>query len=649
MPTLNPDKCYQYIDSSPSSNTRGLTEDELPDNWLKILIEKVATIFTDQATLHDQIEKHINGYSKYKDWRYLKKSLHILYRFVNTIDFSNNANQIIKTTILEGLATGVDECIQGYHDRIERLLIGLDYPYSFAGLISEYRYQIVDKEAMKFSTMLLKFTDDVHAHNYFFNVALQCGYGVRTINVNDPYNSGVSSEKVQTILKNSFDKHYTFFGILNYTKQSLKSRLAFYGYQGCQSSGYTGEIIGNICDLFKRFFNDLSLELLFVNDNKGSIVDVNWRFIEELLIENLVHSDYFYFNSQDRESLFDILSLQYSGFARENESIVPRRNFDDFFVNHLDFVNYLLFSDYISEDSKVKIIMEYLGNSKNTFSMDDLLFFIMSFEDPLMVKVFKRFGTEFFDVLSISKGDYIKLLQTIPLAIFVSFCTAFPSEKLRSILGDAEGLDLVFRSISKQRLMLYVACIPPYVSCSLVQSFFQLFLILRFLPETYKQILIHLIDDNKFEAIGHDVHELFKVIQRITYQSQLYLISKLEHSVHKDKFHNPNIIMSMISALSPFLIPGFVRIIGNKQFIKAFGNYGRLQKRVQQFNLSIDQKQILYSLPECQILKEHFPNKRTSVLRLFTRSLPNVLSNVSKNEARCLAVSKPFYNRGMMR
>ncbi len=288
MPELNTHKCY----SIPARLLEPLEISSLPENWLSLLIAQIQPDVTNQKHLLDYYTRQISP--TYTHYLELTKNLQIIFIYANTA----SANPLILTQMPK--ETDELHCTAGFHNRVQYVLQLLHSPISFDELTALYRKDIVDRAARSL-------TDDIHTHNLYFIIARNTGFGVLSINEQDAYLYTDNEEIIYNHILRYFESEYTFFKILTDCYHRIKSKAEDFGYLGSKSDsgGYTYDEYNKICDFMKQIFPSLNLTNCLVLTSESVVIDINWFYIKQLLLHELIKKEYFILSPKETSVLFD--------------------------------------------------------------------------------------------------------------------------------------------------------------------------------------------------------------------------------------------------------------------------------------------------------------------------------------------------------
>jgi len=392
MPQINHNKGYEQIPLRVK-----LSEDiEIPDNWLNKLanfIKQYLDLEAEQkqeiSKLMDNLNRHAGPDSAYQLKDQLHESLKIIYQ--TFVDPASSSDQ--KITLALKLQEGLPNCTEGFHGRVNELVISLFEPENLNELLVSMRQGIVSKAAAAM-------TDEVHAYNRFFVIALVMGYGVRPLNPFDKYIGNIPVETIQDILIEIFTKEYTFFSVLNFLREQLTEIFRKKGYIGRLTDGYGFADYQKFGDTLTKFFavaNDP--EQLFIFDDDYKIIDININWCDAL-IKIFIQEKYFILSPAEEKQIDSLLNLNNKFISRDSLSL---------FQGPEDFIHALNFFKEWPADKKANLILFFLQNS----SQQDHKLFLEEVEITLRNNKHESLNNFMSMPLALSRIDLLYLLHSV--------------------------------------------------------------------------------------------------------------------------------------------------------------------------------------------------------------------------------------------
>ena len=224
---INPDKCLKQI----PLRTQVAKDFVVPEDWFNLLCAVMADDIhklAGQAKVDfvNHMNRHAGPQSTYSLKPQLHDSLRVIYETLVHPGVAPDQKSALAIKILEGAPT----CSPGFHDRCNESIISLSLPKNLDELLAVQRQAIVSRAANQA-------TDEVHAYNRFFVLALDAGFGVWPMNPNDTYQGWVSEETIMAALNKAFADQYAVFNVLNALQEQLALLLKDRGYTGRREAG----------------------------------------------------------------------------------------------------------------------------------------------------------------------------------------------------------------------------------------------------------------------------------------------------------------------------------------------------------------------------------------------------------------------------
>ncbi|EKD55456.1 MAG: hypothetical protein ACD_60C00007G0020 [uncultured bacterium] len=256
----------------------------LPNDWLeKLCILCGLTQHIEEKT-PNPFEKHV---THPKLGKQITEDLQLVYHcLAGNLDkqlfgtLSPSQKSSYKQMINYKLREDIEECSEGYSNRIQKIILSFQRPENLQQLLTITRMDLVQK-----TSVLL--TDEVHADNRCFKIASIDGLGV-SFNNQDKYVGNLSTEEIRTALQTTFYDEYRAFNLPFLLSEVLRSTFAYFGYSGKKETGYEMDTYQQIHDYMKKITGtERGYEALFQKDTEEKITDVNWHFVQQLLYETL--------------------------------------------------------------------------------------------------------------------------------------------------------------------------------------------------------------------------------------------------------------------------------------------------------------------------------------------------------------------------
>ncbi len=297
--TLNQNKCFQ---NTPPSKLNINNLPPLSKEWLDLLENKCREI---KPNLTKNIFfKHIGDTSEYKSKKILLEQLSLLFHgisghFVSQRGcFDSEACQLL----LLGLTEDIQECTQGFHIRVNKLVNSLHVPKGLDQLLYLVRQSFIQEIASRL-TVEVPAIYQVHVVDRVIRVAEKLGLGITPNIKKDIYKSSLSGKQIRKRLKFEFEQHYTPFKIPFLLAEQLQAILSLHHYQGAKSDHYNSETAEDLVSLIKNFFSSSDVQNLdfyqfFIRkldsfDELTLLYDLNWPLIRQLFFKELLNEKYF--------------------------------------------------------------------------------------------------------------------------------------------------------------------------------------------------------------------------------------------------------------------------------------------------------------------------------------------------------------------
>lgn len=370
---LNLDKCFK---NTPPSRLNIENLPKLPENWISLLENKCREI---EPNLTKNIFfKHIGDVSQYKSKRFLTEQLSLLYhRISGHLDsqlgcLDNEAYPLL----LLGLTEDIQECTQGFHIRVNKLINSLQIPKDLDQLLYLTRKSIIQEIA---SSLTVKAPGiyQVHVADRVIRIAEKLDLGILPNIKQDDYKSPLTGKEIRQVLKLKFPKHYTPLKIPFLLAEQLKLIFNQYGYLGAKKNGYAIGPAENILEIIKYFLPNPAqnsrnkFESFFILDeidefgDPTRIYDINWNKIRQLFFQKLVRANYFTTVSQPTNLIeyayFQALEIEKDGARLETLLIKQSMNQPEQseFIDHLLLINDK-FPNYWRELTKNRYLTHHL-------------------------------------------------------------------------------------------------------------------------------------------------------------------------------------------------------------------------------------------------------------------------------------------------
>lgn len=608
MPVLNQENSFKIVQSM----TDDFDMSSVPDNWLGLLLEVTTPKGKSTKELHKNISKHLStdSYIPYEHRDLLRSSMIWLYLYCMHNKSKLADNSIIKTSIYDGISDKVTLCPQGYHDRIERLILNLKQPESFDGLSSQYRFKIVEQVAMN---DVEKNEDTVHRFNYFFTRASQLGIGVSAINSRDKYVVRDPQKTIDEKINLAIGKNYTFFGIALHIKNSIFVGLQQIGYVGTQESGYKGSFIGDALDLVRIYLDDIKPGNIYHYSSDGIIVDVNWKYIVLSILSNLLQRNYFHLTEND--SLFLNKFKSYLNSEITEDDLLAYLSIN-FFVNNYDFISFINLMPCKEKTIKQKALRAYLRDKLYIIDLSDMLDMIKHFETYLVVELFRIIPEEYYKLKLNSTNFLVQILQVSPVDTWQVFFEQYNINDLVLLCVESSNLRFLLSRLSSDKSEYLLELLGHNNLMKLILVSKNLLIILPKIKATMRPELIeNLIDCGIINILDHSLIDYIKILEFFDHEHQLKILDNLDKDIFNDKSFDKYMVINFVKVLDIRLLPVFFDIVGEEKIIRIFKTYYDLCSKLKDSDLSDDKKRIILLMPFAMTLD----NRTSSVMKVINR------------------------------
>ncbi len=197
--------------------------------------------------------------------------------------------------IIAKLLDEIELCAFGFYDRVEdasnELIKVNNLPELFALLLR----QIIEEIFTEIEKPKPKDTGrSVHGHHQIFYLAQKAGLGVSAPTIPDRFSCTDGTEELTQLLIQGMQQRLTPENIIR-TIWEKAAPFKHYGYGGKLDSGYQTGAIQKIFKFFKKIFNDDQFavtDFFIVNSDTDLVSDINWYFVNSLLLKYLIKNQY---------------------------------------------------------------------------------------------------------------------------------------------------------------------------------------------------------------------------------------------------------------------------------------------------------------------------------------------------------------------
>ncbi|MDX2345800.1 MAG: DUF4116 domain-containing protein, partial [Legionella sp.] len=180
----------------------------------------------------------------------LEQALKVIYDRLTNPDTPESEKKIIAIKLQER----AEACSPGFHIGVNSIVSGFFLAKSVKDLLFLMRGSLVE-----FMAQRLK--NDVHVVNRASDRARELGFGLYTINKDDPHINEhiaeVPNEKIDAELKITFDKNMRLFSVLQGLEDQFKGQLSNVGYEGLKEDAYATDTLEGIETSFEMLYSNL--------------------------------------------------------------------------------------------------------------------------------------------------------------------------------------------------------------------------------------------------------------------------------------------------------------------------------------------------------------------------------------------------------
>ena len=366
------------------------------------------------------LDRHIGLQSTYTHKQALIHTLNAIYNRIISLDpvLSDDAR---KAVFLK-LSDNIKDCSPGFHNRVNGIYQNSFITISLDGFLAQIRWSLVNRAATQWINKVIKeqgaaYIDEgreVHLYNDFFKEAHSADFGVHPLNSNDVYHGNLSGAELFSIIKQTFDEHYTVLGIFYKLMEMIRDKVtAEQNYNGDNPKGQVYEDFSQWIELLNKLFpgkdayNYLIIEdeVLDADENviKELIIrDIDWLKIEAAFFQRLVSDRYFNLSAIENTCLKQLLGLEIFDDA-VNLSCLFKEETSQGLISNQRVFHYLLsmMANRVTPQISMQFIQLYLKKTNTKPSIlvlmglinlieknEDLLcIFVLNYEDLLLSEI----------------------------------------------------------------------------------------------------------------------------------------------------------------------------------------------------------------------------------------------------------------------
>jgi hypothetical protein len=259
----------------------------VPADWMKQL-----ALLT--AVPEDRLRYHLRAeYQRSRDE--LIDTMKIIYaRLSGKLDDNlGSLHSDQKYQIILKFQEGAENCTEGFHDRLNAMILYFSIPQNLNQLLLLVRMSLVEKAAAKL-------TNEVHTDNRVYVVARGDGLGIMPPDQKDPYRGNLEDTNIRTMLINTFEQEYRAFQLPFLLEETLRGIFSHFGYFGRKEDGYDIGTYSKLVDYINQLGlcnESFSVNEIFQmkstdsvaerkNDEKNddfSLIDINWKLLRFFL------------------------------------------------------------------------------------------------------------------------------------------------------------------------------------------------------------------------------------------------------------------------------------------------------------------------------------------------------------------------------
>ena len=366
MPQIIHNKCYEP--------TKRNTLDEIKPGWFRTFKSYVSNFFSletqidkdiqqlfvniseilnlsrqEQENIHSDLLRHVGQNSYYASKRLLIESLKELNKRIVHADVSQDKKVSAATRLIEGISN----CSQGFHNRINEVILSFSQQDGITEFLEQLRKEIVEKIARKH-------TDEVHAFNRFFILAEP--YQVPAINKDDEYVGAIPDRVIHEKLQSGFNEYYRFWVIINSLNEKIRTGLVVNAnYDGKKDQGYNNGDYEKMFEYLEQLIGKCEnpTEQWLIMSDEYLVVDLNWPNIMNQLWQKLNHEGFFSYPRKIELRLYTEL-FDPELPVNSIENLLFSIHSEELFSHWSQFISFLDESNWLPLDKKLAVSRKYL-------------------------------------------------------------------------------------------------------------------------------------------------------------------------------------------------------------------------------------------------------------------------------------------------
>jgi len=254
---------------------------------------------------------------------------------------------------------GAGNCTEGFHNRINQIILSLGKKDSLDGFLEQFRCDIVEKIARQH-------TDEVHALNHFFLKAAPT-YAVPTINQDDPYVGAITDAVIRSALHHGFAEHYQFWGIFNSLYEQIRTGLINRTmYEGPKKTGYANSDYDEMITFLHHYLPATEIvpaDWLLMDDDY-IVFDLNWPTIMYKLWQKLSDEGYFIYSEPEQQLFNYLFNPEVSAETLDDFLFLTAQlSSNDLFTNDTQLKAFLNDGSWLPRDKKIVFFDHYIAKN----------------------------------------------------------------------------------------------------------------------------------------------------------------------------------------------------------------------------------------------------------------------------------------------
>ncbi|MAZ39976.1 MAG: hypothetical protein CMF49_07625 [Legionellales bacterium] len=309
MPTLT-NKCYE-TSLSKLTNKKPEELPECKDFSIKAFAEVLNKDLSEADALHipegleEALKKHIGEQSNYSLIKQLKAACWRVYQYLKHSDMSLKE----RASLVVELCEDIQECTQGFHERISSFLLKIQRPVSIDDYLRRIKLNIIQEIAAEMSRSRgyhKNRQEGKHLHTIMQNYAHTEKMGVPDSSTKQCYDIAFN-DRDKRDFKDAFNKKYNALNLLIMLQTEIERELeAYYDYKGFNEKGYESVVYEKIITHLKKLLGKkVTYGNIFLLKN-DKLVDINYLKLQKFSFEKLRIDQYINFTELEQK-LFEAI------------------------------------------------------------------------------------------------------------------------------------------------------------------------------------------------------------------------------------------------------------------------------------------------------------------------------------------------------